>query len=287
MTIKHKEAATGVAFASPFLIGFLVFFVAPFLVSIYYTFTFGTGGTNFVGFDNYIDVLQSGAFQLAAWNTFRFILVGVPLIMVLSMVFSLLLFKKFAGASFFRSIFLYPLVIPIASTVMVFQVFLSESGILNTLLDSMGLPMQDWLQSDKAFYVLVFLYVWKNCGYNIVLMLAGLNSIPTDFYEVANLEGASGWQSFRYITAPILVPNFFFVFIISIINSFKSFREAYLLCNDMPAPSIYMLQHFMNNNFQNLNYQRLSVAALLVFLVIFLFVFLMFRMKKKAGATEL
>lgn len=287
MTIKRKEALTGILFASPFLAGFLVFFVVPFLVSIFYTFTFGTGGTNFVGFANYADVLRSGAFQLAAWNTFRFILVGVPLIMGMSLIFSLVLFKKFAGASFFRSIFLYPLVVPIASTVMVFQVFLSESGILNTLLDRAGLPMQDWLQSDKAFYVLIFLYVWKNCGYNIVLMLAGLNSIPLDYYEVANLEGATTWQSFRYITAPILVPNFFFVFIISIINSFKSFREAYLLCNDMPAPSIYMLQHFMNNNFQNLNYQRLSVAALLVFIVIFVFVFLMFRMKKKVGTTEI
>lgn len=287
MTIKRKEALTGILFASPFLAGFLVFFVVPFLVSIFYTFTFGTGGTNFVGFANYADVLRSGAFQLAAWNTFRFILVGVPLIMGLSLIFSLVLFQKFAGASFFRSIFLYPLVVPIASTVMVFQVFLSESGILNTLLDRAGLPMQDWLQSDKAFYVLIFLYVWKNCGYNIVLMLAGLNSIPLDYYEVANLEGATTWQSFRYITAPILVPNFFFVFIISIINSFKSFREAYLLCNDMPAPSIYMLQHFMNNNFQNFNYQRLSVAALLVFIVIFVFVFLMFRMKKKAGTTEI
>ena len=120
-----------------------------------------------------------------------------------------------------------------------------------------------------------------------MLFLAGLNSIPKDFYEAASLDGATGWNSFRYITAPILIPNFFFIFVISIINSFKSFREAFLLGGTMPHKSIYMLQHFMNNNFSNLNYQRLSVAALIVFIVIFGCVFLLFRLKGKAGTVEL
>lgn len=287
MTVKSKESMAGVLFASPFLLGFILFFVAPFLVSILYTFTFGTSRSSFVGFKNYIDVINSVAFQRAAWNTFRFIVIGVPLIMALSMLFSLMLHKKFKGASFYRSVFLYPLVIPIASTVAVFNIIFANAGILNTIYSSLGLPVKDWLNSSSAFSVLIFLYVWKNCGYNMVLLMAGLNSIPHEYYEVAHLEGATGGKSFRYITVPIMMPTFFFVFVISIINSFKCFREAFLLSGQNPDKSIYMLQHFMNNNFQNLNYQRLSVAALLIFIVIFACIFLLFRLRRRAGDIQL
>ena len=287
MTIKQKESMTGVLFATPFLIGFVVFFIAPFLVSIGYTFTFGTGGGKFVGIKNYVDVIMSQAFQRASWNTFRFIAIGVPLIMALALLFSLILQKKFAGASFYRSIFLFPLVVPIASTVMVVQLFFEESGIMNTILINMGVPLVEWLNSEAAFGVLISLYVWKNCGYNMILLLAGLNSIPPEFQEVAGLEGATKPQVFRYITMPIMAPTFFFVFVISIVNSFKSFREAFLLGGTMPHKSIYMLQHFMNNNFANLNYQRLSVAALLIFLVIFAFIFILLKLRQRAGDIQL
>lgn len=287
MTIKRKEMFTGIVFASPFLIGFIMFFLAPFFVSVFYTFTFGTGGVQFVGIKNYIDVINSSAFKLASYNTFRFMGIGVPLIMILSMIISLLLQKKFEGASFFRSIFLYPMVVPVASTVMVFQVFFADTGIINTICEMLNFPVESWINSDRAFGVLIFLYIWKNCGYNIILLLAGLNGIPKDFYEAASIEGAGRWYSFKRITIPILSPTFFFVFVMSIINSFKSFREAFLLSGTMPHKSIYMLQHFMNNNFSNLNYQRLSVAALLIFAVIFALIFVLFALRKKAGDVQI
>lgn len=287
MTVKQKESLTGVLFAVPFLIGFIFFFIAPFIISVFYTFTFGTSGGGFVGAKNYIDVLGSAAFKLAAWNTFRFILIGVPLIMGLALVFSLLLHKKFGGSGFFRSVFLFPMVIPIASTVMVFQLLFADSGIINTVLALMGIPLVEWLQSDAAFGILIGLYIWKNCGYNMILLLAGLNSIPPEYYEVSGIEGATKRQAFFYITMPLMTPTFFFVFVISIVNSFKCFREAFLIGGSMPHTSIYMLQHFMNNNFQNLNYQRLSVAALIIFLVIFGFIFILFKLRKKAGDVQL
>ena len=112
---------------------------------------------------------------------------------------------------------------------MVVQAFFSESGLLNQFLDWLGLPIQKWLNSPYAFPILVGLYIWKNCGYNLILFLAGLNAIPKVYREAAAVEGASSWQITRAITIPLLIPSFFFIFIISIINSFKSFREAYLL----------------------------------------------------------
>ena len=281
MKLKTRNALSGYLLALPFLIGFAGFYLIPFLWSIRFTFTSGSGGTAFVGLRNYMDIFGSAAFQLAAWNTFRFILIGVPLLMLVSLVLALLLFDKFRGASFFRSLFMYPLVLPAASVVIVVQAFFSNDGLVNQFLSWLGLPIEDWVQSEYAFPLLIALYIWKNCGYDLVLFLAGLSAIPREYREAAASEGASYWQTLRYITLPLMTPTFFFILIVSIITSFKSFREAYLLGGATPHESIYMLQHFMNNNFQNLSYQRLSVAALLVFLVIFALVLVLFRLKAR------
>ena len=281
MKLKTRNAVAGYLLALPFLLGFAGFYLIPFLWSVRFTFTSGSGGTAFVGLRNFQDIFASAAFQLAAYNTFRFILIGVPLLMAFSFVLALLLFEKFKGATFFRSLFLYPLVLPAASVVIVVQAFFSDGGLVNQALAALGLPLENWIQSDYAFPLLVGLYIWKNCGYDLVLFLAGLAAIPREYREAAASEGASYWQTVRYITLPLMLPTFFFILIVSIINSFKSFREAYLLGGANPHESIYMLQHFMNNNFQNLSYQRLSVAALLVFAVIFALVLVLFRLKAR------
>ena len=234
----------------------------------------------FVGLANYADVLGSAAFRLAFYNTFRFLLLGVPLLMAVSLWLACMVNGRGRAKQVFRSIFLYPMVLPVASVVMFFQVFLAERGILNSLLTLMGLPSVGWLDSETSFGVLIFLYIWKNCGYNIVLF-SGLHAIPEEYYEIARLEGAGRGQIFRKITLPLLEPSTVFVLVISIMNGFKSFREAYLLAGTMPHQSIYMLQHFMNNNFDNLNYQRLSVAAFLTFLWIFLMVAALFRIRTR------
>lgn len=161
------------------------------------------------------------------------------------------------------------------------RAFFGDSGLTNQLLELLGLPIQDFMGSELAFPVLVGLYIWKNCGYNIVLFLAGLSAIPTDYADAARCDGATPGHILRRITLPLMIPNFFFVFVISVVNAFKSFREAFLLGGDRPHESIYMLQHFMNNNFQNINYPRLSTAALLIFVVIFLLVLLLFWVKRK------
>lgn len=287
LTMAKRNKLIGFALFSPFLIGFVVFYVAPFLLSVVYSFTKGVVEFTFVGFDNYIEVFESPAFQIAATNTFKFLLIGVPLIMVLSILLALVLHRAFRGVSWYRSIFLLPLVIPVASAVMAFQVFFAYSGVVNTWFQQIGLVPVNWLDSDMAFSLLIGLYIWKNVGYNIILLLAGLNGIPDELYEVSRLEGATRFQTLRYVTLPLLMPTMFFVVIISIINSFKSFREAFLLSGTLPHTSIYLLQHFMNNNFENLNYQRLSVAAFLTFLVIISLVCVYFFARKKFFEYEM
>lgn len=283
MSLRKKEAVAGILLVLPFLSGFLFFYMIPFGISIFYSFTSGVGGLTFVGLQNYSSVFSSHAFRLAAGNTFRFIGLGIPLIMSISLGLSMLVFQNAGRSGIFQSVFLYPMVIPAGATVMFFQVTLSEYGAINRILTLLHLPVQIWLNSEKSFYVLLFLYIWKNCGYNMVLFLTGLAAIPEEFQEAASLEGVGAWRYFRYIQCPLLLPGFLFVFVMSVINAFKCFREAYLLAGNYPHDSIYMLQHFMNNNFENLNYQRLSVAAILVFFIIFLLVAAIFGYKEWMG----
>ena len=285
--LKQKNSVAGFLLCLPAIFGLILFFVIPFELCIQMSFTKSTLNPEFVGFANYIEILNSSAFQLAAGNTFKFIAVAVPVIIVFSLFIALLLYRKLKGHAFFRAVFIFPLVLPTASVVLFFQIIFFNGGLLDSAMQALGIPVVDWMNSPFAFVGLVILYVWKNCGYNIVLFLAALNSIPHSYYEAAEIDGANGRNKLFNITIPLIMPYSFFILIISIVNSFKAFREAYILYGPYPNQSIYMLQHFMNNNFQNLNYIRLSVGAILVFLMIFVAVFILYRLKNKMGSVEL
>lgn len=283
MKMRHKEMIAGGILAAPCIAGFAVFFAAPFLISLYYCFTEGISGTGFAGINNFKSLLESNSFRLAAINTLKFNFISVPVILLLSLSISLLLNSKVKYISVFKSLFILPLVIPVASVIYVWQILFGEYGTINGILILCNLQPVDWLNSGWSFFILVSLYVWKNCGYNIILFIAGLNNIPVEYYEAASIDGAGWVKCFLKITLPQLIPTGFFVFIISIINSFKVFREAYLLAGSYPHQDIYMLQHFMNNNFDNLNYQRLSTAAFFIVALIVLLVFFLFRFEERYG----
>ena len=278
--LLKRDALTGFLFSLPSIIGMLVFFLIPFVICIILSLTDSISSMKFVGIDNYVDIISSRTFRLAVWNTFKFIIVAVPLIMIFSLTIAMLLYQKFAGFEFFRSIFVFPLVLPVSSVILFFQLVFADNGFANDFLSLLGLPVKNWLDSSYSFVVLVILYIWKNCGYNIILFLAALNSIPKVYYEAAEMDTESRISKLRYITLPMIRPHLFFILVISIINTFKSFKEAYILCGNYPNENIYMIQHFMNNNFQNLNYTRLSVGAILIFAIIFIFIFILLKFRK-------
>jgi multiple sugar transport system permease protein len=128
--------------------------------------------------------------------------------------------------------------------------------------------VENWLESSGAFGVVLLLYLWKNTGYSVILLLAGLMTIPEEQYAAAEMDGANGVQKFFHITAPQMWYSVFFSLLFSLINAFKCFREILLIGGKHPNIKIYMLQHFINNNFENLNYARLSVASVLMFAAI-------------------
>jgi multiple sugar transport system permease protein len=281
MKFDKKEVLIALAFCAPSLIGCAVFFIIPFIISLFYCFTKGVGDIEFVGFENFLELFQSYAFQLSAKNTFFFMFLSVPLIIVVSIALALLLNCKLKNISYYRTISILPLVIPISAIVLVWQIMFDRYGIINGLLSKFSIPSKDWLNTSYSFYILIALYIWKNSAYNVILFMAGLNNIPNQYYEAAEIDGSSKVITFFRITIPLLVPTIFFVFIISIINCFKVYKEAYLLAGNYPNDSIYLLQHFMNNNFFDLNYQRLSTAAFLVFFVITLLVYFIFKVQNR------
>ena len=280
LSLRAKDAVTGFLFTLPALVGLAAFFVVPFGITMKMSLTESMGSSKFVGLKNYSDVLKSAAFKLAAKNTFKFFGVALPCILILSLLIALLLFRNLKRYDIFRTFFVFPLVLPVSSVVLFFQIVFSDLGVVNGVLENLGFHAADWT-GEQAFWVLLILYLWKNTGYNVVLFLAALNSVPPDLYEAASLDGAGWWKKLTRITLPMIAPHTRFILVISIVNLFKSFREAYILFGDHPDQSIYMIQHFMNNNFINLNYIRLSVGAALVFLVIFVLVGLLLTLRDK------
>jgi multiple sugar transport system permease protein len=137
------------------------------------------------------------------------------------------------------------------------------------------------MKTDAARNVIIVVYLWKNIGYNVILFLAGLQQIPKDYYETAQIEGAGPLRQFRSITLVYLTSSMFFVVIMSIINSFKVFRETYLIAGDYPHDSIYILQHYMNNMFMTLDVQKLTATATLMFGCILLIVLGLFAIERR------
>lgn len=258
-------AKKGLCLAAPAVLGFLIFYVLPMGVTLWQSVSFGG---MFVGLENYRITFENHMFRLAVGNTLRFLVVALPLIMVVSLALALVLAEKFPGNRFFRLILLYPMLVPVAATVMVVQIFLGARGVLNTFLIQFGLPRQDWIYSSWAFLILMLLYLWKNTGYAVILLLAGLAMIPKEYMEMARMDGAGIWKCLYYVRLPLLGPMLLFTALISLLNAFKCFREAILIGGNYPHESIYMLQHYLTNNFNNMNYMKISVASTLIFLTI-------------------
>lgn len=263
-------------FLSPSLLGVGVFFIVPFGVVVYYSLIDGVGSKNFVFLENFIKLFDNSAFIMAAKNTLSFSVVAVPLAVVLAMGLALMLECRIPLKSQFRTFFLSPMMVPVASVVLIWQVLFNFNGSINELLMAFGLDKVDWLQSDYCQIVVIILFLWKNLGYNMILFMAGLANIPRELLEVADVEGASESYKFFNIKLRYLSPTVLFVTILSLINSFKVFREVYLLTGDYPYEKLYMLQHFMNNTFRSLDYQKLSAAAVIMALVMVVLIALLF-----------
>ena len=260
----------------PSFSGVMIFFVIPFIVVIYYSMIDNPVNHEFVFFENFVSVFNNGAFREAATNTLMFSGIAVPLAVSLALLLAMMLSSKIPFRSQFRTFFLSPMMVPIASVVLIWEVLFHYNGLVNELLAVFGSGKIDWFKSDYGRLVVVILFLWKNLGYNMILFMAALSSIPQDILEVAEMESAKPWQIFWYIKIRYLSATILFVTIMSLINSFKIFREVYILGGDYPFSALYTLQHYMNNMFRSLDYQKLSAAAIIMSLAMIVIIGILF-----------
>lgn len=279
----RKEKIGSGLYLAPSLLGVLLFYILPFIVVIFYSLVDNPISKNFVFLENYRRVIKNAAFKTAVTNTAVFSAIAVPLAVVLSLVLAMVLDTKLPFRSQFRTFFLSPLMVPVASIVLIWQVLFHYNGAVNDVLVALGGAKIDWMKSQYSQVVVIILFLWKNLGYNMILFMAALASIPKDILEVAKLESATPVQTFFYIKLRYLSSTILFVTIMSLISSFKVFREIYLLTGDHPYDAIYMLQHFMNNAFASLDYQRLSAAAILMSLVMIVIIGTLFLVENHFG----
>ena len=251
----------GALWILPSFLGVLVFYLLPYADVARRSF-FGAVDNQFVGLANYQAILGNTAFRLAVKNTVKFTLICVPTLVLLALACAVVLYQSKYGGGI-KSAFLMPMALPAVSVALVWRLLFHSQGLFNYWISHFGMEGRDWMNGQGAFWILVGSYIWKNLGYDIVLWMAGLSGISENIYEAAKVDGAGEWKCFLKITLPNLKPSLYTITVLSFLNSFKVFREAYLVAGDYPHEGIYMMQHLFNNWFRAFSFDKMAAAAVL------------------------
>lgn len=283
---RSKKKLSFLLFLLPSLLGVTAFVLLPFLDVMKRSVQTAVTG-EFTGLKNYSVIFHNQAFLLAVGNTLRFTFVCIPLLVFVGLLIAFPL-SGFQNAGLIKSVYLFPLAMPTATVVLVWKMVFYRQGFFNLALTKLGemtglwgTVAVDYLATDASFWVLVASYLWKNTGYTVVLWLAGILAIPNEYIEAAKVDGAGRWRCIRYIILPNLKGSFYTIVILSFLNSFKIYREAYLVAGSYPQEDIYLLQHLFNNWFVNMEFDKMAAAAVCVGAVLLVAILLLQRMWDK------
>jgi len=281
MKSTRKERCYNWLFLLPSLLGVLVFFVVPFIYSFNYALIDNLGSRNFVGLQNFTDTLTNELFISASRNTLVFIVISVPLGMALALFLASGLRGMQRGKALVAVALLLPVVVPSGATAYFWQILFGVNGLFNRFIIMFGVDYSTLLRDQWTMGFLVVIYLWKNISFNIILFWSGLNWIPNTYYEQMKVDGIGAWRRFRHITLVYLSPTILVVLLISIVNSFKVFREIQMLFGSYPSSDIYMLQHYLNNQFMAMNMAKLSSAAYIMIIALGLVLLGIFYAQKR------
>jgi multiple sugar transport system permease protein len=286
-----KKRNPGWWFAAPALMVLAVFFVVPVLAAFVMSLTdfdlyalTDLDNLRFIGFKNYSDLLREPLFWKSLGNTFYFVILGVPLSLGASLGAAMLVNSKVARfSSFFRTVYFAPVVTTLVAVAVVWRYILhTRYGFLNYILSWFGIDAIDW-QGDPQWAMpsIVLLAVWKNFGYNMIILLAALQGISEDLYEAARIDGASGWQLFRHVTLPSLAPVLTLVSILTMTGYFQLFAEPYVMTEGGPLQSTLSVLYFMyEEGFKWWSLGRASAVAFLLFVLMFAITLLQLRFSR-------
>ena len=277
----------GYVFIAPWLLAFLAFEALPILSGLYHSFTDWTAtgkAANWVGLSNYSEALtRDPLFWKAVTNTLYYIGVSVPLGIVVAFALALLLNAKIRGRDVYRTIYYLPSVVPTVAAVIVWTfIFETRRGILNFLLELVGLPPIRWLSDPNwAMPALIIMSLW-GLGASMVIFLAGIQGIPQELYEAAEVDGASAWHKLWRLTVPLMTPTIFFNLVMNLVAAFQAFNNAFIMTNGGPnnATLLYML-HLYNNAFHYFRMGYASAMAVMLFIVVFGVTLLVYRSSKR------
>jgi multiple sugar transport system permease protein len=247
-----REAIWGYVFISPWIIGLVLFTAGPMLASFILSFTdfdlVRPDAVRFVGLDNYIRMTTDPNVGKSLLVTFSFAIISIPLTMAASLGFALLLnSSRLLGRNLFRTLVYMPIQIPLVASTLVWIGFLNtETGWLNQILGSVGLPRPDWINSETWIYPALALIGLWGIGNFMLINLAGLQSVPTELYESARIDGAGPWTMFRRITIPLMSPILLYNLVICLVVTFQYFTQAYTMTNGRGDPNNATL--FLNHN---------------------------------------
>ena len=282
-------------FVAPALSVIAVFFILPVLAALAISLTdfdiyalADVRNLRFAGLGNYVKLLETPLFWHALGNTLYFVLVGVPLSIAASLGAALLLHSRVARFKpFFRTALFAPVVTTLVAVAVIWRyLFNTRYGLLNYALGGIGIHPIDWLGDPRwAMPAIIIFAVWKNFGYNMIILLAGLQSIPEDLYEAARIDGASRWRQFLFVTLPMLSPVLVMVGILTIAGYFQLFAEPYVMTQGGPLQSTVSVLYFMyEEGFKWWNLGSASAVAFMLFLLIFGVTALQLRQARVIGA---
>jgi multiple sugar transport system permease protein len=274
-----REAAAW-TFVAPALAALGVFFALPVVAALVLSFTdfdiyalADLDNLRFVGLDNYINLLRTPLFWQALGNTAEFVILGVPLSIALSLAAALLINSRFARfRGFFRTVYFAPVVTTLVAVALIWRyLFQAQYGLINWGLGWIGISPVDWLgDPDWAMPAIVIFAVWKNFGYNMIILLAGLQTIPDELYEAARIDGAGPWAQFRHVTLPALAPVMLIVSILTMAGYFQLFAEPYVMTQGGPVGSTTSIIYMMvDQGFKFWNLGFATAIAFVLFLILF------------------
>jgi multiple sugar transport system permease protein len=285
--LKREDFYTGLACLLPSAIIVGVFIIFPIFFSLFlsvHEWSILTSDMDFVGLGNFERMIHSKEFWNTLKNTFVYTVAVVPLGAASSLGLALLLNRKIVGSSFFRTAYFLPVITStIAIAIVWFWIFDTNNGLLNIIIRKFGGTAIPWLSSSKyAMLSIIIVTIWKNAGYHMIILLAGLKSIPETYYESAQLDGASPWQKFIYITLPLLTPALVFVLITNTIFSFQAFGQIYTMTGGGPSQSTSVIVYYLYERafeFQEMGYA--SAVAWVIFLILLILTLLQLKLQRK------
>lgn len=276
-----KNMRLGLLFISPWLLGFIIFTIYPFISSLVYSFCIynGVAASKFVGLRNYIELFTDSKFYLSLYNTFYYTIIAVPLGIVLGILVALLLSQPIRFLSFFRTTIYIPVIVPtVASSILWLWLLNPEVGLINWLLSIIGIKGPGWLADPKWSKAALILMAQWGMGQSVLIYLSGLKDVPKELYESADIDGASGFTKFFHITLPMITPVILYNLIMGVIWSLQYFTQAYVMTGGGPVNStLFYSLYLFQNAFQLFSFGYASAMAWILFIIIAVLVYILLK----------